>query len=236
MDTGVSITLSNPMSPVTSVSSVPPGILSILDTMGLPLALLPTLLAVYRDVRDTFKLLVVQGYAVSWSSLLTLRLRSAWPGTSVTVASMDELVTQTLTSAGHQQIVCKTVNRPGPVIPGHLVNIEMLTDIQEHVDRWDRHPLTAWKNWRSQIGLSARQFVSLSQFLCPTSASDLINWDDIMWQADLCDVWSRFSLSPACDNQDMSNNNKQWRIVNKKKEDDTVSFSKIGRFQVKLTL
>ena len=34
---------------------VPSSLLTILDTMGLPLALLPTLLAVYRDVRDTYK-------------------------------------------------------------------------------------------------------------------------------------------------------------------------------------
>ena len=235
LDAGVSITLSNPVTPApvssSNVASVPASILSILDTMGLPLALLPTLLAVYRDVRDTYKLLVVQGYAVSWSSLLTLRLRSAWPGTSVTVASMDQLVAQTLTSAGHSQIVCKTVTRPGPVIPGHLVDLQMVTDLQDHVDRWDRHPLTAWKNWRSQLGLSARQFVSLSQFLCPASSSDLINWDDIMWQADLCDVWSRLSLSSSSsEGQDIINNNKHWRIVNKKKEDETVSFNKIGRW------
>ena len=34
------------------------------------------------------QVLVVQGYAVSWSTLLTARLRSAWPGTCVTTASM----------------------------------------------------------------------------------------------------------------------------------------------------
>ena len=37
--------------------------------MGLPLALLPTLLAVYRDIRDTHKNLCVQGHCVSWSTL-----------------------------------------------------------------------------------------------------------------------------------------------------------------------
>ena len=61
--------------PEDSNPGVPSGILSILDTIGLPLALLPTLLAVYRDVRDTYKLLVVEGYCVSWSTLLTARLK-----------------------------------------------------------------------------------------------------------------------------------------------------------------
>ena len=54
---------------------MPPAILSILDSIGLPLALLPTLLAVYRDVRDTYKVLVAEGYCVSWSTLLTARLK-----------------------------------------------------------------------------------------------------------------------------------------------------------------
>ena len=88
-ESGVSITLCNtrPTSPTsttntnttnTSTSSspgVPPAILSILDSIGLPLALLPTLLAVYRDVRDTYKVLVAEGYCVSWSTLLTARLK-----------------------------------------------------------------------------------------------------------------------------------------------------------------
>ena len=42
---------------------VPSSLLTILDTMGLPLALLPTLLAVYRDVRDTYKVRTEQWVA-----------------------------------------------------------------------------------------------------------------------------------------------------------------------------
>ena len=51
--------------------SVPSSLLTILDTMGLPLALLPTLLAVYRDVRDTYKVRIrtaVGGYMLCYSS------------------------------------------------------------------------------------------------------------------------------------------------------------------------
>ena len=75
----MSITLCNSKPVVSTPSDSPPGvpsaILTILDTIGLPLALLPTLLAVYRDVRDTYKLLVAEGYCVSWSTLLTARLK-----------------------------------------------------------------------------------------------------------------------------------------------------------------
>ena len=74
----MSITLCNSKTVAASSDSnpgVPTAILSILDNIGLPLALLPTLLAVYRDVRDTYKLLVAEGYCVSWSTLLTARLK-----------------------------------------------------------------------------------------------------------------------------------------------------------------
>ena len=48
---------------------MPSSLLTILDTMGLPLALLPTLLAVYRDVRDTYKVrTAVGGYMLCYSS------------------------------------------------------------------------------------------------------------------------------------------------------------------------
>ena len=180
-DNGVSITLCNNTSstvvtPVPAAApegcdapapGVPPDLLSILDSMELPLALLPTLLAVYRDVRDTHKILCVQGYCVSWSTLLTARLRSAWPGTSLTTQSMDSLVTKTLTAAGHAQITCKTVHRPGPVIPAAKISLELMTRIQDHVDSFDRHPLASWKAWQGndEIPLSSRQFVSLGQFL-----------------------------------------------------------------------
>ena len=46
-------------------------------TLSLPVALVPTLLAVYRDVRDTYKMLVQQGYVVGWAKLLTIRLKTA---------------------------------------------------------------------------------------------------------------------------------------------------------------
>ena len=171
-DNGVSITLCNNTSstvvtpvpaggPVTqgAAPSAPPGVpaelLSILDSMELPLALLPTLLAVYRDVRDTHKILCVQGYCVSWSTLLTARLRSAWPGTSLTTQSMDSLVTKTLTAAGHAQISCKTVHRPGPVIPADKISLELLTRIQDHVESSDRQPLTSWKAWQGTAALYA---------------------------------------------------------------------------------
>ena len=96
--------------------------------MGLPLALLPTLLAVYRDIRDTHKILCVQGHCVSWSTLLTDRMRSAWLGTSLTTQSMDSLVSKTLNVAGQAQITYKTV------IPATNIIMVLLTRIQDHVD------------------------------------------------------------------------------------------------------
>ena len=47
------------------------------NTLSLPVAPVPTLLAVYRDVRDTYKMLVQQGYVVGWAKLLTFRLKTS---------------------------------------------------------------------------------------------------------------------------------------------------------------
>ena len=110
----------------TDASSVPAPVLLILDTMGLPLALLPTLLAVYRDVRDTYKLMVMQGHCVSWSTMLSQKLKSAWPGTSLTTTNMNELVGHTLAAAGQANILLKTVSRPGPVIAADKIDVQLL--------------------------------------------------------------------------------------------------------------
>ena len=237
----VSITLSN-KTQETMVTSppaaapahgVPPPLLSTLDSMELPLALLPTLLAVYRDVRDTYKLLVVQGYCVSWSTLLMMRLKSAWPGTIVTTDSVDQLVSQTLTAAGHTQILRKTVTRPGPVLTS--VTLDLMRMIQEHCDRWERQALSAWKHWsppdQESGELSARQFVSLCQFLSPQH--EVYSWDDVMWTADLCDVWSRLSGDTE-DSLDNNDNVRAWRRVVSSRSEDNISFSRVSRWNSKV--
>ena len=70
--------------------------MTILTNLSLPLALL----AVYKDGRDTFKMLVQQGYDVSWAKLLTVGLKTAWPGTAVSPTIMEQLVLVTLQEAG----------------------------------------------------------------------------------------------------------------------------------------
>jgi len=236
----VSITLCNSKPVVTTNSDPSPGvptaILSILDTIGLPLALLPTLLAVYRDVRDTYKLLVVEGYCVSWSTLLTARLKSAWPGTSVSIEKMDQLVDQTLTSASISRANIKVITRPGPVIAPALITPEMLTSLQEHVDRFDRHVPNAWQNWRGLSQVSAKQFSSLAQFLCPPG--DTYNWDEMMWQAELCEVWSALwatTNSQQPEDDGSLGTGKLWKKICSKRDDCELSLDNIGRWMRKVS-
>ena len=84
--------------------------MTILTNLALPLALL----AVYRDGRDTYKMLVQKGYDVSWAKLLTVGLMTACPGTAVSPTIMEHLVLVPLQEAGlaMQPLI---VTRPGPV-------------------------------------------------------------------------------------------------------------------------
>jgi hypothetical protein len=43
--------------------------------IGLPLACLPTALAVYREVRDSYKNFIISDLVVSWPNLLMSRYR-----------------------------------------------------------------------------------------------------------------------------------------------------------------
>jgi hypothetical protein len=52
-------------------------VLASFSALGLPLASPSSLFAVYREVQDTYKSLVTADYLVSWSQLVTARLRSA---------------------------------------------------------------------------------------------------------------------------------------------------------------
>jgi len=175
---GVSITLcSKP-----DWATVPANLVTTLTSLALPLALVPTLLAVYRDVRDTYKLLVQQGYVVSWARLLSVRLKTAWPGTAVTPTTMEQLVSVTLQHAG-QIMQAKTVKRPGPIVQ---CTVELLQNIQNHMDRWVEVQI-GWQNWLGEK-LSAKQFVSLVELVCP---GDIFNCEQMMCQAELCEVWTQ---------------------------------------------
>ena len=76
----VSITLgakTRPPTPPSETGGPPARVLASLAALALPLACLPSLLAVYREVRDSYKGLVMADYLVSWTQLVTARLRSA---------------------------------------------------------------------------------------------------------------------------------------------------------------
>ena len=138
-------------------------------------------------------------------------------------------MTQTLVLAGHQQpLQCKVVSRPGPCLPAPSLTLELLAGLQDHLDTHDRHALTSWRTWTSPapaLQLSARQFVSLSQFLCPSGEQH--NWDEVMWQADLCEVWTKLQLAPG---PEQSPDTRQWRTVPRRREEDTLTFARVGRW------
>ena len=151
---------------------------------------------------------------------------------------------QTLSSANISRGGNKVISRPGPVIAPDLITTEMMTSLQEHVDRFDRHVPNAWQNWRGFSSLSAKQFSSLAQFLCPpgdtSSTSTTYNWDEMMWQAELCEVWS--SLWSSLPSQQASTEGalateKPWRKVPARRgggggggEDNELSLNNIGRW------
>ena len=161
--------------------------------------------------------------------------RSAWPGTSVSIEKMDQLVEQTLTSANINRAANKVITRPGPVIEASQISTEMMSSLQDHVDRFDRHVPNAWQNWRGFSQLSAKQFSSLAQFLCPPG--DTYNWDEMMWQAELCEVWSSLWASlPSQQDQAEATlaTDKPWRKVPARRggegEDNELSLNNIGRW------
>ena len=165
--------------------------------------------------------------------------RSAWPGTSVSIEKMDQLVEQTLSSATVTRAGVKVITRPGPVIQPDLINTEMMTSLQEHVDRFDRHVPKAWQNWRGFSALSAKQFCSLAQFLCPPGdTTSTYNWDEMMWQAELCEVWSTLWSTMASQQSPAEGSlatGKPWRKLRAGQRggggrDNELSLSNIGRW------
>ena len=88
-----------------------------------------------------------------------------------------------------------------------------------------QHPLTFWTSPAPALQLSARQFVSLSQFLCPSGEQH--NWDEVMWQADLCEVWTKLQLAPG---PEQSPDTRQWRTVPRRREEDTLTLARAGRW------
>ena len=142
------------------------------------------------------------------------------------------MVEQTLTSASINRTSNKVVTRPGPVIPSDLITSEMMSSLQDHVDRFDRHVPNAWQNWRGFSGLSAKQFSSLAQFLCPPG--DTYNWDEMMWQAELCEVWSTlWSTTPGLQAgpEGAAGEEKLWRKMSARREEKDLSLNNIGRWQ-----
>merc|ERR1719290_614154 len=82
--------------PSTTTTTPPARVVASLAALGLPLACLPSLLAVYREVRDTYKSLVMADYLVSWTQLVTARLRSTGlassPSAPLSCERLDALV------------------------------------------------------------------------------------------------------------------------------------------------
>jgi len=217
---GVSITLCS--KPKADWPAVPTALVNILTSLSLPLALVPTLLAVYRDVRDRYKLMVQQGYVVSWDKLLTVRLKTAWPGTAVTPTTMEQLVLATLEEAG-QTMQGKTVARPGPVVQ---CKVELLHSLQDHMDRWGEVQ-AGWQHWQGDK-LSAKQFVSLVELVCP---GDNFNCDELMCQAELCEVWSK--LGEKGEGEASVMGQKESRVVKKTERrgrETTLSLDVVGRW------
>jgi len=200
--------------------AVPSALVTILTNLSLPLALVPTLLAVYRDVRDTYKMLVQQGYVVSWAKLLTVRLKTAWPGTAVTPTTMEQLVLVTLQEAG-QAMQPKIVSRPGPVVE---CTVELLQNLQDHMERWGE-VLVGWQHWQGEK-VSARQFVSLVELICP---GETFNCDELSCQAELCEVWSRLGEKGETALPDI----REKRVVRRmarKPRGTTMSLDVVGRW------
>ena len=161
--------------------------------------------------------------------------RSAWPGTSVSIEKMDQLVEQTLTSANINRAANKVITRPGPVIEATQISTEMMSSLQDHVDRFDRHVPNAWQNWRGFSQLSAKQFSSLAQFLCPPG--DTYNWDEMMWQAELCEVWSSLWSTTAGPHpaEESPSVGKIWRRTSSRRGEPDLSLNNIGRWMRKVS-
>ena len=215
---GVSITLCSKAKQ--DWPAVPSALVTILTSLALPLALVPTLLAVYRDVRDTYKMLVQQGYVVSWAKLLSVRMKTAWPGNAVTPTTMDQLVLVTLQEAG-QVMQPKIVTRPGPVLD---CTVELLQNLQDHMKRWGE-VLVGWQHWQGKK-LSARQLVSLVELTCP---GETFNCDELICQADLCEVWSRLGEKGETVLPDLKEK-RVVRRVSRKPRGTIMSLDVVGRW------
>jgi len=225
---GVSITLCGKSKP--EWPGVPTELVSNLTTLSLPLALVPTLLAVYRDVRDTYKMLVQQGYVVSWAKLLTIRLKTAWPGTAVTPITMEQLVLVTLQEASkwdsaHRSaglaLQPKIVTRPGPILQ---CTVQFLQSLQDHMERWGEVQ-AGWQNWEGEK-VSARQFVSLVELVCP---GENFNCDELICQAELCQVWSTLGEKGETGGRDLKEKPVIKRLLRKPRE-TTMSLDVVGRW------
>ena len=115
----------------TTTATPPARVVASLTALGLPLACLPSLLAVYREVRDTYKSLVMADYLVSWTQLVTARLRSTGlassPSALLSCERLDALV-QLLLEETVGRANMKTVVRPSPAVPCSPELLEALQD------------------------------------------------------------------------------------------------------------
>ena len=174
----------------TAPTTTPPArVVASLAALGLPLACLPSLLAVYREVRDTYKSLVMADYLVSWTQLVTARLRSTGlassPSAPLSCERLDALV-QLLLEETVGRANMKTVVRPSPAVP---CSPELLEALQDNLAAAGGCVHIAWRKWvlEKPDVLSARQFVSLCELLSPRSRGG--GWEEIAMEAELAEVW-----------------------------------------------
>ena len=174
----------------TATAATPPArVVASLTALGLPLACLPTLLAVYREVRDTYKSLVMSDYLVSWTQLVTARLRSTGlassPSALLSCERLDALV-QLLLEETVGRANMKTVVRPSPAVP---CSPELLQALQDNLAAAGGCIQMGWRKWILEKPgvLSARQFVSLCELLSPRARGG--GWEEIAMEAELAEVW-----------------------------------------------
>merc|ERR1719234_2049915 len=181
--------LTNGATTTTTTATPPARVVASLTALGLPLACLPSLLAVYREVRDTYKSLVMADYLVSWTQLVTARLRSTGlassPSALLSCERLDALV-QLLLEETVGRANMKTVVRPSPAVP---CSPELLEALQDNLAAAGGCIQVGWRKWIMEKPgvLSARQFVSLCELLSPRARGG--GWEEIAMEAELAEVW-----------------------------------------------
>ena len=178
----------------------PARVVASLTALGLPLACLPSLLAVYREVRDTYKSLVMADYLVSWTQLVTARLRSTGlassPSALLSCERLDALV-QLLLEETVGRANMKTVVRPSPAVP---CSPELLEALQDNlaaaggcIQVVQNSTLSLFSSW-----YPIRSF--LMSFFIHSYYGYVSRWvgGNGAWRSQACSLQGSLSLSVSC--------------------------------------